>query len=134
MTEQERKGIEGAVAALTQAWNAGDADSFARVFTEDADFVNIFAMHLSGREAIAQQHRAIFEDIYRGTHNAFTLEDTKALADGLALAHISSRFAVPAGPLAGEMRTLASAVLVRDGSGWAIRSFHNTREQAPPIP
>jgi hypothetical protein len=36
---------------------------------------------------------------------------------------------VPDGPLAGEIRTLASAVFVRDDVGWLIASFHNTREQ-----
>ena len=45
-------------AALTAAWNAGDADAFAARFAPDAEFINIFGMLFVGREAVAAQHRA----------------------------------------------------------------------------
>lgn len=92
--------------SLTSAWNVGDGGAFARAFAEDADFVNIYATHVAGRDAVAQLHQTIFEGVYQGS--------------------------VPQGPMAGDMHTLATAVLVREGSGWSIASFHNTREQAPP--
>jgi hypothetical protein len=40
---------------------------------------------------------------------------------------------VPAGPLAGDRRALPSAVVVRKENGWAIRAFHNTLIEAPPV-
>ncbi len=118
--------------ALTDAWNAGGGTAFARCFTTDADFVNIFALHVVGREAVAKQHQFIFDSIYRGSRNAFSIVKARELAGGVVLAHIASALHVPDGPLAGEIATLASAVLVRDDAGWLIASFQNTRVQQPP--
>ena len=121
-------------AALTTAWNTADGKAFAAQFTADADFVNIFAMHGVGRDAIAQAHQAIFDTIYKGSSNLFTVKAVRALNDDIAIAHIGARLQVPSGPLAGELSALATAVIVRDGDAWRIVAFHNTREQAPPGP
>ena len=127
-------GADTIAAALTAAWNAGDGAAFAREFTADADFVNIFAMHVVGRDQIAKMHQTIFDTIYQGSEITFTVEDARALADRVALAHIRANLHVPGGPLAGEIVTLATAVLVRNGDRWLIDAFQNTRTQTPPEP
>jgi uncharacterized protein (TIGR02246 family) len=119
-------------AALADAWNAADGAAFAREFTDDADFVNIFAFHGVGREAIAKQHDMIFTTIYRGSHSTFTVKKVRSLGDDAGVALIVSELDVPQGPMAGKLRALATTVLVRDGDRWKIASFHNTREQALP--
>jgi uncharacterized protein (TIGR02246 family) len=129
-----RADLDRVATSLTDAWNAGDAEAFARCFTTDADFVNIFALHVVGREAVAKQHQFIFDSIYRGSRNSFSILEARALADAVVLAHIAADLRVPDGPLAGEIKTLASAVFVRDDVGWLIASFHNTREQQPSGP
>jgi uncharacterized protein (TIGR02246 family) len=136
MTESTKiqAGAETIAAALTAAWNAGDGPAFAREFTADADFVNIFAMHVVGRQQIANIHQTIFDAIYKGSRNAFTVEQVRALGDQVAVAHVRANLHVPAGPMAGEVITLATAVLVRDGEGWQIDAFQNTRVQARPGP
>jgi uncharacterized protein (TIGR02246 family) len=123
--------IERVVATLTQAWNAGDSAAFAAEFVDDAEFVNIFAMHMTGREAIAKQHEFIFTTVYRGSHNTFTVVKTRSVG-GAVLALIASDLSVPSGPMAGSIRTLASAAFIESGGVWQIVWFHNTREQAPP--
>jgi uncharacterized protein (TIGR02246 family) len=134
MDAEARAGLDRIAGSLTEAWNAGDGVAFARCFTTDADFVNIFALHVVGRDAIAKQHQFIFDSIYRGSRNVFTILGTRALADAAVLAHIAADLHVLDGPLAGEIETLASAVFVRDGASWLIASFHNTRVQQPPGP
>lgn len=130
MTEDPHLGA--AMTALTAAWNAADGDAFAAEFTDDADFVNIYAMHAKGRQAIARAHQAIFDGVYRGSRIAFAVMQSRALADGIVLAHIGATLQIPSGPLAGTLRALATAVFVREGSSWKISAFHNTREQEPP--
>jgi uncharacterized protein (TIGR02246 family) len=132
MDADKRAGLDRVATSLTHAWNAGDGEAFARCFTTDADFVNIFALHVVGREAIAKQHQLIFHSIYRDSRNTFSILDARSLADGVVLAHVTADLLVSDGPLAGAIKTLASAVLVRDDVGWLIVSFHNTREQQPP--
>ncbi|MEA2787030.1 MAG: hypothetical protein QOF71_3134 [Candidatus Eremiobacteraeota bacterium] len=127
-----RAAAETITAALTTAWNTADGKAFAAQFTADADFVNIFAMHGVGRAAIAQAHQTIFDTIYKGSTNLFTVKAIRQLNDDVAIAHISARLKIPSGPMAGELAALATAVLVREGDAWRIVAFHNTREQAPP--
>jgi uncharacterized protein (TIGR02246 family) len=124
--------IHAVASALTNAWNAHDSAAFARAFTEDADFVNIFAMHNVGRAQIGGLHQMIFDSIYRGSTSAFTLEKTRRAGNDAIVALIRAELTVPQGPLVGTVRTLATAVLVRDGGAWKIASFQNTREQEPP--
>jgi uncharacterized protein (TIGR02246 family) len=134
MDAEARARLDRVAESLTDAWNAGDGVAFARCFTTDTDFVNIFALHVVGREAVAKQHQFIFDSIYRGSRNAFSILKARALTDAVVLAHIAADLRVPDGPLAGEIKTLASAVFVRDDIGWLIASFHNTREQQPSGP
>lgn len=119
-------------AALTDAWNNGDGAAFGRQFTEDADFVNIFAQHIVGREGIARQHQTIFDTIYKGCPNKFTVVKERRIGADTIVAHIKAELRVPTGPMAGEIDTVALTVLVRAGEGWKIAAFHNTREQPPP--
>ncbi len=129
-----RAAAETIAAALTTAWNAADSKAFAAEFAGDGDFVNIFAMHVVGRDEIAQLHQTIFDTIYKGSRNTFTVEEVRPLGEHAAVAHIRAHLHVPSGPLTGEVVTLATAVLVREGHDWQIAAFQNTRVQTPPIP
>ena len=129
-----RAAAETIAAALTAAWNAADGEAFAAQFAGDADFVNIFGMHVVGRDEIEKLHQTIFDTIYQGSHNAFTVEEVRALGDHAGIAHIRAHLHVPSGQLAGEIATLATVVLTREGHAWQIVAFQNTRVQTPPGP
>ncbi|MES2307009.1 MAG: SgcJ/EcaC family oxidoreductase [Gemmatimonadota bacterium] len=122
----DRSAIDAIVANLQRAWNAGDGDAFAVPFAEDADFVNVRADHHRGRGAIAGGHNGIFRSIYAGSTVAYQVKSARLLAGDIALAHVQAELNVPAGPLAGKINALFSAVLRRTASGWEIVSFHNT--------
>ena len=136
MTDQtkDRTAAEAIAAALTAAWNSADGEAFAGQFAADADFVNIFGMHVVGRDEIEKLHQQIFDTIYLGSHNEFTVDEVRALCDHTAVAHVRANLEVPSGPLAGKVVTLATAVITRQGHTWQIAAFQNTREQPPPGP
>ena len=98
------------------------------------DFVNIFGMHVVGCDKIEKQHQQIFDTIYRGSHNEFTVEDVRELCDHTVVAHVRANVEVSSGPLAGKVVTLATVVITRQGDTWQISAFQNTREQPPPGP
>jgi uncharacterized protein (TIGR02246 family) len=133
MTHEDQAALEAIVAGLEKAWNSGDGTGYGSHFTEDADFVNIFGHHGKGRQAIAAAHDQIFSTVYKGSVNRLELTGTRMLAPNVALAHMRASLEVPAGPMAGRIEALPSAVLVRDQGGWKIAAFHNTRMQAPPF-
>jgi uncharacterized protein (TIGR02246 family) len=127
----DRAAIDAVATALETAWNNGDGDAFAAPFTEDADFVNIRAEFHHGRAAIAGGHLGIFRSIYAGSRNQYSVRSARLLQTDVAVAHVDALLDVPAGSLAGQHRALFSMVLVRDGSGWKIASFHNTLQPPP---
>ena len=129
-----RAAAEAIAVSLTTAWNAADSKAFAAQFTGDADFVNIFGTHVTGSNEIAQLHQTIFDTIYKGSTNAFAVEEVRSLGDHGAVAHIRAHVHAPCGPLAGEVITLATAVIVREGHTWRIAAFQNTRVQTPAGP
>lgn len=126
MNETDRAEIEHVVAQLEAAWNAGDGEAFAAPFAEDADFVNVRAEHFSGSAAVAQGHVHIFNSIYKGSRNHYSVRHARLLAADIALVHVDATLEIPAGPMAGTIRALFSAILERAGATWRVVSFHNT--------
>jgi uncharacterized protein (TIGR02246 family) len=49
--------IQGILQQIETAWNRYDGASLAAVFTEDANFIQIFGGQLDGRAAIEAAHR-----------------------------------------------------------------------------
>jgi uncharacterized protein (TIGR02246 family) len=126
MDFQNERVVSDVVSDLVKAWNAADGAAFARHFAEDADFVNIRGEHFQTREAIAMGHQRIFDTIYKGSVVQYQLTGVRAIAPGVLLAHVKSLLRAPTGPLAGEHRSLFTAVLVQDQQDWRIAAFHNT--------
>jgi uncharacterized protein (TIGR02246 family) len=122
----DRSAIEGIVASLETAWNAGDGGRFAAPFSKDADFVTIRAEHFRGREVIAEAHDGIFRTIYAGSVNHYTVESVRFLRQDVALVHVQAVLDAPSGPLAGRNHATFSTVMTREPEGWQIVSFHNT--------
>jgi uncharacterized protein (TIGR02246 family) len=44
---------------LSDAWSKEDADSYAAVFTEDADYIGFDRMHFKGHREIAENPAAL---------------------------------------------------------------------------
>ena len=114
------------VGKLERAWNDGDANAWGALFAEDADFVTVRGDYFRSRTVIAEGHHAIFTTIYKGSVNQYQLLQARPLGDAMILAHALARLSVPAGPLAGEHQAVFSMILMRDGDGWSVTSFHNT--------
>ncbi|RST29621.1 SgcJ/EcaC family oxidoreductase [Sphingomonas ginkgonis] len=121
----DRAAADALCAALTAAWNAGDGDAFAAVFSPQADFVNVLGHHACGRDEIAAGHRGIFESVYKGSRNRFSVQDLRDLG-GLALMHVKASLDVAEGPMAGAHEALMSVIVDdRDGEP-CIVALHNT--------
>src|SRR5688500_16793948 len=58
---RDDEGIRKVVADFSAAVNKHDARAFSMVFHEDADFTNIWGMRATGRKAIEDFHRPLFE-------------------------------------------------------------------------
>jgi uncharacterized protein (TIGR02246 family) len=113
------------IANLEAGWNSADGEMFSKPFAEDADFVTIRGEQYRNREVIARGHQAIFNSIYKGSKIEFQVTDTRTVAPGVIVAHISSTLNAPSGPLAGIHKGLATIIVVQSANTWKIASFHN---------
>jgi len=52
--------IRSRLEEFNAAWDRGDADGFAALFSEDADYITFDGSRWKGRREIAESHRAFF--------------------------------------------------------------------------
>ena len=126
--------IHAVLHRLTEAWNAGDAEAYARLFTEDADYVTFFGLNMPSRAMIESAHRALFEGPLRGSKLTGDSGSAKIrfLRPDVAVAVTGggSSLTSEAATDPGRASTV-TFVLVRDDEGWRIASFQNTRVSDP---
>ncbi|PRY00679.1 SgcJ/EcaC family oxidoreductase [Allonocardiopsis opalescens] len=122
---------------MNAAWNAGDADAYGAVFTDDAAYVVFDGTLLHGRAAIADLHRMLFAGPLRGTRLTGGAGQpdgsgplVRLLADGVA--HIVTDGGMAMQPQAAPdpgHDSRVSLVAVREADGWRLAAFHNTRRR-----
>jgi len=133
--------IGGLLDALVKAWNAGDATAYAELFTEDADYITFFGLHMAGRRAIEESHRALFAGPLKGSRIGFGAgaqsgpgdgARIRALGPGVALvvAKGGSTLAGQTAPAPGR-DSVITLTAVRTAEGWRFASFQNTRVGTP---
>ncbi|MEU7899767.1 SgcJ/EcaC family oxidoreductase [Nonomuraea sp. NPDC049152] len=107
---------------LAEAWNAGDAAAYADLFTEDADYITYFGLHLRGREAIEATHRKLFElpiKIDMGVGEPQVKELAPTVRQAIVQGGSNGRASV------------VSFTAVETGEGWRFAFFQNTRVTKP---
>jgi uncharacterized protein (TIGR02246 family) len=120
---------------LADAWNSGDAAAYARLFTEDADYVTYFGLNLPGRDVIESSHRALFEGPLKGSKLTGQLgasAKVRSVRPDVAVAVVGGGSSVTGADTTDEGReSTVSFVLVREGGEWLITAFQNTRVSDP---
>lgn len=128
----ERGAILGLARALQDAWNRGDAAGFASPFTEDAGFVAWNGSRGYGRRAIEEAHRPLLAGPLSGSRMVLLGDDGP---ESLRFVRPDVAIMVTSGAvtLAGQGATgpdhesVQTFVLTKNGDGWRIAAFHNTR-------
>ena len=134
--------VRSVVAGFAEAWNRHDMDAFGRLFTPDADFVNVAGSWWKGRVAIQHNHayshgtipqadtagfggNPAHWGIFRHSTMRFDAIDIRFVRSDIALARVAWR-------LSNDARTALARtgmllfVVVRDEGEWHIAAAHNT--------
>jgi hypothetical protein len=134
--------VRSAVAGFSVTWNHHDMVAFGRLFTVDADFVNVGGLWWRGRKEIQMEHAwshgAISIDtqgfdaaarayygIFKSSSLQFKSIDVRFLRKDVAVAHVSWE-------LVGDTRTanprvgLLTFVVTRRDGQWLIAAAQNT--------
>ncbi|WP_026413625.1 SgcJ/EcaC family oxidoreductase [Actinomadura oligospora] len=112
---------------IVAAWAKNDAESFAKVFTEDGTLILPGGVFLKGREEIRAHMAELYQDTYKGTTVTGTPQMIKPLSD-TAVVLITTGGVVAAGakePSADEAIRATWLLVEKDGQ-WLITAYQNT--------
>lgn len=129
--EQQRtdeQAVRDLLQALFDRWAAGDAEGYAALFTEDADYVAFDGVNQKGRQAIIAAHQPLFTRWLKGSRLVGQATSIRFLAPDVALVHAAGDTI-----LAGKSRpaparaSIQTLVAVKRGGQWRFTAFHNAR-------
>jgi uncharacterized protein (TIGR02246 family) len=126
MTTEEQPLYES-VERLEAAWNTADSLRWTAQFAADADFIHILGGHFNGHTAIERGHRAIFDTIYKGSRNKFTVQKMRFLRSDVAIVFVFAElmFYRDGQERHLQARPTLTAAKNQDGA-WKIVAFQNT--------
>src|SRR5262245_34200072 len=84
MTPDEQS-LRNLVQQLQDAWNAADSNAFAAPFAENCAFIHIYGGQLDSRAAVEEAHRVIWNGIYKGSRNRYTVQSIRFLGSDAAI-------------------------------------------------
>ena len=126
MTVEERPLYE-IVEKLEAAWNSSDSVAWASLFVEDADFIHILGGHFHGREAVERSHRTIFDTIYKGSRNKFTVQKVRFVRPDVAIVFVFAELMFYMDGQEKHIQARPTLIAAKNQDGyWMIVAFQNT--------
>ena len=132
MPDADENDIRQLLNEMTEAWARGDAEAYGARFQADGTFTNVFGTFHVGREEFNVRHDEVFRGIFKGTRVTMDIRKLRFLrADVAALDLDVGLFGAQIRPPAvsagadGALRACLLMVLVKEGSGWEISTYHN---------
>ena len=123
------------VDAFARTLNAKDADELGRLFSEDAEFVNILGMRMHGREGIVTGHAWAFAGPLQGRVIEFDAVEELQVTDDVSILHGHCvRRRLPEAPVEGlpDGASVMVFVLRRGSAGWQAVAATNVTEVPRP--
>jgi uncharacterized protein (TIGR02246 family) len=125
---EDEAAIEALFDTQSRAWERADSELFASAFSTDADFINITATALRGREAIARHHAQLWATLYKGATVTAGPRRIRFVRPDIAL--IENEATLRMGET--ERHAHALVVAVRNDGQWEIEALHNMIPFVPP--
>lgn len=123
MSDALQSAVETFLDQFRAAWDAGDARSYAALFTDDATYVIFLGDALLGRDAIERKHVDVLGRWQKGTRMAVKAVGVHPLGDDvcsvLTVGGIGREAVIP-------YDKLQTFTLVRQGDSWLCAAFQNT--------
>jgi len=121
--------LRALVTHLDTPWNRYDSKSFASLFADDADFIHILGAHFTGRESIENGHRAIWDTIYKGSHNTMELHKVRPLLDDVAVVFTQATLEFFQAGEKVVIKSRPTLIAQRKNGKWEIAAFQNTLQK-----
>jgi uncharacterized protein (TIGR02246 family) len=132
-TKMSESDIAGELAAgFASAWNQHDMDALARLFHEDAAFVNVLGTYLRGREEIRRQHATVHAGPYQDSILRAEIVAAREPVPGVIVAHARTELDGDNRAPGQTRRSFVTFVIERRAGLWRFAAAHNTNVLPPP--
>jgi len=128
LSKEDDQAIRKTIASVEEAWNAHDMNAMGRLFTEDAEFINVVGMHWRGREDIVAAHEAYHKTSFKNHRLKTDSIKIRPLGGGHAIAVVTTTndsFTTPAGQVVPKRQNRQTYVMTKGAEGWKITHGHN---------
>ncbi len=114
--------------SMETGWNTANGTTFALHFDDVSDFVDIRGtLHQKvTRLYIGEAHQGLFMSIYKDSKISYSLIQAHSIDGNTIFANAKAVLDAPGGPLAGKSTSTISLVIIKSGTDWKIKAFHNT--------
>jgi uncharacterized protein (TIGR02246 family) len=112
-----------------EAWNRHDMKAIAKLFTDDADWINIVGMHWRGKNSVVKAHEIFHRTIFQNTAMNPIDVGIRMVTSDVAITVITLKagdFTTPQGERKVGTQDKLSLALVKCEDGWKITHGHNT--------
>jgi uncharacterized protein (TIGR02246 family) len=131
----EEEAVRAVGARAIETWNAHDMKGFARLYADDAEFVNVYGMWWTGRPRIQSEHEATHATVFRNSRLSAKEIRVKFLRPDVASLHMRwdlTGLALPNGQPLPDRKGVLAYILVKEGGEWRIAVGQNTDIVPPP--
>jgi uncharacterized protein (TIGR02246 family) len=128
LSKEDDQAIHKTIASIEETWNAHDMEAMGRLFTEDAEFINVVGMHWRGRDEIMAAHAAFHKTSFKNHRLKTDSIETRSLGGGHAIAVVTTTndsFTTPSGEVVPKRQNRQTYVLTKGSEGWKIAHGHN---------
>jgi uncharacterized protein (TIGR02246 family) len=109
-------------------WNSHDIKSFAALFAENADFVNVIGLWWRGRPEIQKAHEALHATRMRNSHLVATETAVRVLRPGVAVTHVRWELTGDTGIDGVTLPPRQGSTVARDRQDWEQMADRNSAE------
>jgi len=121
--------VRNVLAEYAVAWNRHNAAAFARLFTEDCDYVNIAGVHWKGVQEIVQRQAELFQNRLKTAVRRLTGAEVRFSTPDVALVHATwdvTGSSHPTGEAVPVLKEITTMTMVKTDGKWLITAFQNT--------
>ncbi|WP_369375257.1 SgcJ/EcaC family oxidoreductase [Promicromonospora sp. Populi] len=121
-----QQSLEHLLDQMVTAWDSGDAQAYASLFTPTATYVTFAGSVSSGRDAIARDHEPVLTRFQRGSRMRMRVTSTRLISDDVAI--VVSEGGISKGKRI-PLDKVQTFVLERQLDGtWLCSAFQNSKK------
>lgn len=125
--QEEINAIRQTIIEIEAAFNQHDADELVLHFTQNAIWVNVVGVQLSGWKQINETHKVILEGPLRNSYARYTVDSIIFVRPDVATVHIRQYPTTSEGKIIENGQgSLAIYVMVKEQGTWMVAAGQNT--------